>query len=198
MTQFSASPNPLSTYPRINYVSIAVDETMDEVFAEADHIALKYLSEQQLSELQRQSGQRARSVRFSDISASRGRLIRGHSELGAIFRHEHARNESVVGSSDYTWNNLSFATRNYLGKYHLAPAGCANAKTDNEARGGDAGAPADGQNEGPEKAYCAADGGAHSMASQPCGAPPPTPEPRHNEAANILDIGRLKKLPKLF
>ena len=192
--QFSASPSPLSPYPRINYVSIAVDETMDEVFSEADHIALKYLSEQQLTELRHQAGQRRRSVRLSDTSTSTARLMLGHSETVSVSRHERSGYTSVIGGSDYTWNNLSFATRKYLGKYHLAPAGRVDTTTDSEERGRSAGVSAGGAN---KEADDAAEKDL-SIVSQTCEAPPPTPEPHNEEPSNILDIGRLKKLPKLF
>ncbi|PFX19132.1 SCL-interrupting locus protein [Stylophora pistillata] len=156
----SASLSIIPDHPRINYLSLSVDDTLDEVFSEAD---FKYLTDDQQQELQKinshgKSHSRQRAVTFdNDISRS---------------------------PMDYTWNNLSMATQQYLGKYCLAPKhpdGLTKARK--------------------TKGISSSDSGLlNSETFQGCKAPPPTPEPTSKEenTSNILDITRLKKLPKLI
>lgn len=156
----SASLSIIPDHPRINYLSLSVDDTLDEVFSDAD---FKYLTDDQQQELQKinshgKSHSRQRAVTFdNDISQS---------------------------PMDYTWNNLSMATQQYLGKYCLAPKhpdGLTKARK--------------------TKGISSSDSGLlNSETFQGCKAPPPTPEPTSKEenTSNILDITRLKKLPKLI
>lgn len=202
LNQYSASASALPSHPRINYVSLTVDETMDEVFSEADSIALKYLSDKQLTELRRQTSCHGRGVRFGGTPSTRARVLQGGSQLRTTLEREHLRNLSVVSDSDYTWNNLSFATKNYLGKYHLVPTGYTNPKNKAEKQRDGVELPCDKKVQGLERveeAECSVEDRSHSTASQGRVAPPPTPEPTSTEnSSNILDISRLKKLPKLF
>lgn len=147
-----------------------MDDTLDEVFNEAD---LKYLNDNQLQELQQinkpqKHHSRDRAVTFNDTMS-----------------------RSAV---DYTWNNLSMATKDYLGKYCLAPKYSGNSDDKNGERIGVTTA---------RKGEDIINGrtGLHtSVESQGCKAPPPTPEPtsKDENTSQILDITRLKKLPKLI
>ena len=108
----------------------------------------------------------------------------------------HSRHRAVTFDTDitqspmdYTWNNLSMATLQYLGRYCLAlqhPA-----IVDGQCR------PTMVKK---SKGTSACDSGLFdSEISQGCKAPPPTPEPtsKDENISNILDITRLKK-PKLI
>ena len=147
-------------------MSLSVNDTLDEVFSEAD---FKYLTDGQQQELQQinscsKSHSRHRAVTFdTDISRS---------------------------PMDYTWNNLSMATQQYLGKYCLAPQ---HFEIFDSQRGPTMARKTRGTS--------ACDSGHfNSETSQGCKAPPPTPEPtsKDENTSNILDITRLKKLPKLI
>ena len=144
---------------------------MDEVFSEAD---LKYLTDQQRQELQQINGRQ-----------------KNHSRNRAV-----TFNDSVCKSAvDYTWNNLSMATRDYLGKYCLAPKQSGNISDDKTS--GQIGVTSAG------KATDISNGRTrlHTSAElHGCKAPPPTPEPtgKDESTSQILDIMRLKKLPKLI
>jgi len=151
-------------------MSLTVDDTLDEVFNEAD---LKYLNDNQQQELQQISKphkhhSRDRAVTFNDSMS--------HSAV------------------DYTWNNLSMATKDYLGKYCLAPK---HSENSDDKQGEQIGAMTPRKKED----FTNAQTKFHSsVESQGCKAPPPTPEPTHKDGSNsqILDITRLKKLPKLI
>ena len=169
--QRSASLSFIPDHPRINYLSLSVDDTLDEVFSSAD---LKYLTDNQRQELEQISNHH-----------------KTHSRDRAV-----TFNESICRSAvDYTWNNLSMATQDYLGKYCLAPKHAGNLDDKN------------GERIGVTTARKVTDvssrrTGLHcSSASQGCNAPPPTPEPASKDdesTSQILDITRLKKLPKLM
>lgn len=170
--QRSASLGFIPDHPRINYLSLTVDDTLDEVFNEAD---LKYLNDNQLQELQQIS-----------------KPHKHHSRDRAV-----TFNDSMLHSAvDYTWNNLSMATKDYLGKYCLAPKHSGNSDDKH------------GELIGPGVTTSRKDGdltngrkGLHtSVKSEGCKAPPSTPEPINKDGSNsqILDITRLKKLPKLI
>ncbi|KAJ7383823.1 hypothetical protein OS493_025695 [Desmophyllum pertusum] len=169
--QRSASLSFIPDHPRINYLSLSVDDTLDEVFSSVD---LKYLTDNQRQELEQISNHH-----------------KTHSRDRAV-----TFNESLCRSAvDYTWNNLSMATQDYLGKYCLAPKHAGNLDDKN------------GERIGVTTARKVTDvssrrTGLHSSAaSQGCSAPPPTPEPASKDdesTSQILDITRLKKLPKLM
>lgn len=168
--QRSASLSFIPDHPRINYLSLSVDDSMDEVFSEAD---LKYLTDNQRQELQKINGHH-----------------KNHSRDRAV-----TFNDSVCQSAvDYTWNNLSMATKDYLGKYCLAPKHSDKSEDKNCEQIGVTTA---------RKAtdFTNGRGGLHtSVEYQGCKAPPPTPEPtsKGESTSQILDITRLKKLPKLI
>lgn len=170
-------------------MSFSVDETLDEVFSEAD---LKYLTENQLQELQQISSHRKkhgrdRAVTFSvlpegvSVLSRKGNVEKGHLQCDS----------SSLTAVDYTWNNLSMATKEYLGKYCLAP----QKPSDSDGGNVDCNAAMKGSDETGERL-----GQQISVRSQGCTAPPCTPEPtkRGDSDSQILDIRRLKKLPKLF
>ena len=169
-------------------MSFSVDETLDEVFSEADR---KYLTENQLHELQQISSHsknhgRDRAVTFSVLPEGVSVLSRkGTVEKGNLC------DSSSLTAMDYTWNNLSMATKEYLGKYCLAP------QKPSDSNGGnvDCNAAMKGSDDTRERL-----GQQISVTSQGCRAPPCTPEPteRGDSGSQILDITRLKKLPKLF
>ena len=95
---------------------------------------------------------------------------------------------------DYTWNNLSMATKDYLGKYSLAPKHSGNSDDKHDERTGVTASKREGN-------FTNGRSGLHtSLESQGCKAPPPTPEPANKDenTSQILDISRLKKLPKLI
>lgn len=167
--QRSASLSFIPAHPHINYLSLTVDDTLDEVFSESD---LKYLNDNQLQELQQISKpkhhSRDRAVTFND-----------------------AMSHSAV---DYTWNNLSMATKDYLGKYCLAPK---HSRNSDDKHGGRIGVTTS-RKEG--DLTNGRTGLNTSVEMQGCKAPPPTPEPTKKDENNsqILDITRLKKLPKLI
>ena len=162
-------------------MSLTVDETIDEVFSEAD---LKYLTDHQLLELQDIRSHHKKQSLDSVVTLQEGKSIlstKESMEKGLVC------DSSSLTAVDYTWNNLSMATKNYLGKYCLAPRELVrsnNSQVDQHET------EAKSKHEGPNS----------SLASQGCSAPPCTPEPTtKNEAdSQILDITRLKKLPKLF
>lgn len=167
--QRSASLSFIPDHPRVNYLSLTTDDTLDEVFNEAD---LKYLNDNQLQELQRIS-----------------KPHKHHSCDRVVTFHDSMSHSAV----DYTWNNLSMATKDYLGKYSLAPKHSGN--SDNQ-HGEQIGATTARKKED----FSNGRTGLHtSVKSQGCKAPPPTPEPTNkDDKSQILDITRLKKLPKLI
>ena len=97
---------------------------------------------------------------------------------------------SSLSATDYTWNNLSMATRDYLGKYCLGPTQPGDSV---ESSKGTAEKKVSEVSNRSERSHS-------SLTSQGCTAPPCTPEATNKDEndAQILDIMRLKKLPKLF
>lgn len=175
--QRSLSTSFISEHPRLNYVSMSVDDTFDEVTC-IDNVVLKYLSDEELKQFQselRPAGSTAvkrsytRSVRFGSLPGDqehRSLLRRGLREV------------------DFTWNNLSFCTKNYLAKYNLVEEHVSFAGQD----GGDE-----------AKSQLEAVLPATGSSIQPCKPPFPSPARRSSEgSSHILDIKRLKNLPKLF
>ena len=168
--QRSFSTSLLPEHPRLNYVSMSVDDTFDEV-TYIDEVALKYLSDEELkqfkSELRPSSGAAVkrsftRTVRFGSLPSDNER--RSHSR----------RNLREV---DFTWNNLSFCTKNYLAKYNLVE--------------GEVSFPAQEEVNTPSKGD-----NSPETSIEPC--KPPFPSPAPEGSSHILDIKRLKNLPKLF
>ena len=110
-------------------------------------------------------------------------------------RHSHYRavtfhNDISWSLMDYMWNNLSMATQQYLGKYCLAP----QHPTISEGQHGPT-------MDRKSKRTSACDSELfNSETFRGCEAPPPNPEPASEDenTSNILDITRLKKLPKLI
>ena len=122
---------------------------------------------------------RDRAVTFSVLEeASSTSLRKGSVDL------------SSLSAMDYTWNNLSMATRDYLGKYCLGPTQPGDSV---ESRKETAEKKVSEVSNSSERSHS-------SVTSQGCTAPPCTPEPTNKDEndSQILDIMRLKKLPKLF
>lgn len=157
---------------------MSVDDTFDEITC-IDDVALKYLSDEELkrfkTELRCSSGTTAalhrsftRTVRFGSLPADR--------EHDSISR----RNLREV---DFTWNNLSFCTKDYLAKYnlvegHLSFTGQTDDKGVSTPRR---------EKDSPEASI------------EECKPPFPSPVRHQSEgSSHILDIKRLKNLPKLF
>ena len=189
----SSSLSVIPHHPHINYVSLSVDDTLDEVFNEADDIALKYLTDDQLQEHWQITGHhksqsRTRAVTFSAFPDAEKSSLTGR----MLFEREHVCNSSSSNGPDYTWNNLSMATKEYLERYCLAP------QQHRTPRQKDANIGSSPKNVSEESS--GADRGPSSKElSYGCKAPPSTPEPNaKSNGSKILDINRLKKLPKLF
>ena len=95
--------------PRINYTSLMLDSESD-VSADADALAMKYLSDEQLSELAK--------LRLQSPKSTRGRA----QDIGL----ERLLNNTTLGPSPgvsmygMSANNMSFATKKFLEKYGLA------------------------------------------------------------------------------
>ena len=94
----SASLSAIPDHPHINYLSFSIDETLGEVFSEAD---LKYLTDIQLQELQQISSQRKnnsrhRAVTFSVLQEGSGVLSR----KGSVEK-DHLCDSSSVTAVDY-------------------------------------------------------------------------------------------------
>ena len=168
-------------------MSFSIDETLDEVFNEAD---LKYLTETQLQELRQISDHRKNHSRERAVTFSVLQEVRNVSSRKGSLEKDHLCDSSSLTAMDYTWNNLSMATKEYLGKYCLAP----------RQPGNPVGEKGDGPKEGSDMSSGSRTGPQTSVASQGCSAPPSTPEPTNRDSSDsqILDITRLKKLPKLF
>lgn len=162
----------LPDHPRINYASMSVDETLDETVVETESLALKYLNNEQLQEYQHVVG---------SCRGNRGRgFTRALSNIGSF------SNGRCVTDVDCTWNNLSMATQDYLQRYNLVGQNKqtkSKNRTDEDSHVSGSHTPDESREE--------------SIASIRCSAPPSTPEPRHTEA-RILDIKRLRNLPKLL
>ena len=177
----SLSLDVISAHPQINYMSLTVDETIDEVFSEAD---LKYLTDHQLLELQHIRSHYKKKSLDNAVTLQEGKSILSMKESVEKGR---VCDSSSLTAVDYTWNNLSMATKDYLGKYCLAPRELVRS---NDSQIEQHEREAESEHKRPKS----------SLAAQGCSAPPCTPEPTtKNEAdTQILDITRLKKLPKLF
>ena len=169
--QRSVSTSFIPEHPKLNYVSLSVDDTFDEV-TYIDEVALKYLSDEELkrfkSEVRPSSGAAAvkrsftRTVRFGSLPSDHERRCLQSRSLREI---------------DFTWNNLSFCTKNYLKKYNLVEGQVSVLGQDDD-----------------QDSPCTTQDGI-----DPC--KPPAPSPVHDESegsSHILDIRRLKNLPKLF
>ncbi len=151
---------------------MSVDDTFDEV-TYIDEVALKYLSDEELkhfkSELRPSSGAAVRrsytrTVRFGSLPTDNERRSLSRRNLREV---------------DFTWNNLSFCTKNYLAKYNLVEGHVSfTGQQDRQVS-----TPCNEENS-PETSI------------EPC--KPPFPSPAPEGSSHILDIKRLKNLPKLF
>ena len=167
--QRSLSTSFLPEHPRLNYMSMSVDDTFDEV-TYIDEVALKYLSDEELkqfkSELRPSSGAAVkrsftRTVRFGSLPSDNERKSLSRRNIREV---------------DFTWNNLSFCTKNYLAKYNLVEEQVSFPAQE------DVNTPS--KDDSPETSI------------KPC--KPPFPSPAPEGSSHILDIKRLKNLPKLF
>ena len=150
----------------MSYFSLSVDNTLDEVFSDAD---FKYLTDDQRHKL--------RQINSCGKSHSRHRAVTFENDISQ-------------SPMDYTWNNLSMATQQYLGKYCLAP----QHPTISEGQHGPTIARKSKRTSACDSELL------NSETFRGCEVPPPTPEPasKNENTSNILDITRLKKLPKLI
>ncbi|KAG9465984.1 hypothetical protein GDO78_017390 [Eleutherodactylus coqui] len=115
-----ASINPAAVIPRLNYMSFTniglsgfIPNGAD-LSMEANAIALKYLSESQLTQLSMNHASRNKAAGSSSLH----NLFPGSTE------------KSLVGLSVISLNNMSFATKKYLKRYNLIES---NDGSDNEA-----------------------------------------------------------------
>ncbi|EDO33988.1 predicted protein [Nematostella vectensis] len=168
----SASMNAIPNHPCINYVSLALDETMDEV-STVDAIALKYLTSEQLQDLHQ-------------ASHKQGKTVAGHHGYGS--QHNLFRSSPV----DFTITNLSMATQHYLEKYNLVARKLSEERRE-QSHAIDSGSK-------PAHRKCSVDSTSKTSQLLQCLTPPPSPDPQHFKSAppKVLDIDRLRKLPKLF
>ena len=93
----SASLSNIPVQPRINYLSLLVDEALEEVLVKQTSntsLMIKGSWNQQITS-----------------------WSKSHSHQRAVTFH----NDISWSLMDYMWNNLSMATQQYLGKYCLAP-----------------------------------------------------------------------------
>ena len=169
----SVSLSAISDYPRINYVSLSMDDTMDfDLLSDADRITLKYLSDEQRKELPRLFNRRTRNrtVRFDSLPTSHQRGLHRGRRLSA----------NHVSEVEFSLNNLSLATKEYLEKYNLMGKREVNKEKDSCKKS-------------EKRTNC--------VSPKPdCTAPPPTPEPgtADTSGSNVLDMKKLRNLPKLF
>lgn len=168
----------LPDHPRINYTSLSVEESLDETILDTESLALKYLTQEQIQE-------------YRQLTRNRhGNKGRGPPRA--------LNNIDSLNDVDFTWNNLSMATQDYLQRYNLVSGKKTTNPTRNGARDVIGTQPPEQREEGHHVSGTQAfeksrDG---SVASIQCSAPPSTPEPRQTEP--ILDIQRLRNLPKLL
>ena len=152
------SRDVVSYHPRINYVSLLGTETSDDANALADEIALKYLTSNQMHNIQYNVTQKTKSVKFEGV----------------------LHDESVLRTPKISMNflsmnvscNMSIATKRYMQKYNLL---------ENETR--------PRRNIPPllKKDTKIDDAVTANESSD-----------KENERSNILDLNKLKKLPKLM
>ena len=165
----SVSLSAIPDYPRINYVSLSIDDSLDlNLLSDADRITLKYLSEEQRKELPKVFNRR-----------SRNRTVRFQSNP-SWFLHKGTELSEV----EFSFNNLSVATKQYLEKYNLM-----------ESR--------EKQKESRNKNSSSDSGKNTQLSTSPkaeCAAPPPTPDmgTADGSSSNVLDMKKLRNLPKLF
>lgn len=153
---------------------MSVDDTFDEV-AYVDEVASKYLSEKELKEFRTELRPTA-----GTLKRSMTRTVR----FGSLPCDKEGRSLSIR-EVDFTWNNLSFCTKNYLTKYNLV-------------EGHTSSTPADGKNGIPGRRPSDV-GNSQESVIIPCKPPRTSPVRKSSEGDNkILDIQRLKSLPKLF
>lgn len=173
----SVSLSAISDYPRINYVSLSMDDTFDfDLLSDADRITLKYLSDEQQRELPKLFNRRTRNrtVRFDSLPTSHQKSLHRGRRVSA----------SHVSEVEFSLNNLSLATKEYLEKYNLM-----GKRTVSK-----------------EKYSCKTNKGNSEKRTNlvspkfECTAPPPTSEPgtADSSGSNVLDMKKLRNLPKLF
>ena len=148
-----------------------VDDTFDEV-TYIDEVALKYLSDEEIKQFKTQLPSSTAALKRSFTRTVRFGSLPSDNE----HRSPSRRNIREV---DFTWNNLSFCTKNYLTKYNLVEGRVSYS---------------DKQLSKPSKKENSPE---HSI--ERCKPPFPSPVPQHSqESSHILDIQRLRNLPKLF
>lgn len=160
---------------------MSVDDTFDEV-TYIDEVAMKYLSDEELKQFKsevRPSSSGAAAVKRSVTRTVRFGSLPADNEHRSFSRRR-------VREVDFTWNNLSFCTKNYLTKYNLVEGHVSiNGEDD-----GQASSRFKSKNEHSRET---------SLDVEPCKPPFPSPVRRLSEgSSHILDIKRLKNLPKLF
>ena len=175
--QRSLSTSFLPEHPRLNFVSMSVDDTFDEVTC-IDKVALKYLSDEELKQFKNEL--RPSSSPAAAVKRSFTRTVRFGSLPSDNERRSHSRRN--IREVDFTWNNLSFCTKDYLTKYNLVEGHVSFAGQD------------DGQDDTPHE-----EENSPETSIEACKPPFPSPaRHRSEESSHILDIKRLKNLPKLF
>ena len=154
-------------------MSMSIDDTFDEV-TYIDEMALKYLSDEEIKQFKSELRPSTAAVKRSFTRTVRFGSLPSDNERRSLSR----RNLREV---DFTWNNLSFCTKNYLTKYNLVEG---HVSFTGEGDG-QASTPYQKENS-PETSI------------EPCKPPFPSPARNSEESSDILDIKRLKNLPKLF
>ncbi len=96
--------------PSVNYISLMLDDDSD-LSADADAFAMKYLSDEQLSELARIRLHSPKLSRTRRRDAAFGRMVNS----GA-----NSNNTSDVSTYGLPANHVSFATKKFMEKYGLA------------------------------------------------------------------------------
>lgn len=174
----SLSTSFIPEHPRLNFVSMSVDDTFDEMTC-IDDVALKYLSEEELKNYKHELKPCTTTVRRSYTRTVRFGSLPSEGERKALAKRN-------TRETDFTWNNLSFSTKNYLAKYNLVEGSEVSLyKKDEDTK----------QEISREKTKTTGP----SRTSQDSNGPVSTPNTEHYEvSSHILDIQRLKNLPKLF
>ena len=169
-------------HPKLNYISMSVDETFDEV-AYLDEVALKYLSDEEINVFKNELHPTAAGT----VKRSFTRTVRFGSLPNERERRSPSKELRGVREVDFTWNNLSLCTKNYLTKYNLVEkhlSFCAKDEEDKSGKNVDQ----ELSKEDPQQSL-----------EVPCKPPFPSPVRKSSDDKNeILDIRRLKNLPKLF
>ncbi len=96
--------------PSVNYISLMLDEDSD-LSADADAFAMKYLSDEQLSELARIRLHSPKLSRTRKRDAAFGRMVNSGANSNDI---------SDVSTYGLPANHVSFATKKFMEKYGLA------------------------------------------------------------------------------